>query len=303
MKLFAGLLAIGFAVAIAAVAGFFSITGLTALFAAAFWPVIAMGTVLESSKIVAAGWLHANWHNPRVSVLHKTYLTCAIGALMLITAIGIYGYLAKGHLDQQLPLGTVNLQIGERQQQIDTDRSNIQRLNERQAQLDAAVNSLIQQNFVIRSQSVRAQQKIEREQISVELVAAQQDIDRLNREMLPLRMQSNDVDAKLGPIKYVAELFGWTNPDVAVRMVILVLMFAFDPLAVVLVLSGLISLGEWFTQHPTIVESQPLELLTQNLPILPQEDDKQIILAMLRRNPAIIEDVIDTVLEWHEQHR
>jgi hypothetical protein len=306
MKLFAGLIALTFGVAIAAVAGFFSVTGLAALFAAAFWPIIAMGGVLESGKIVAAGWLHANWLNPHVSVLHKTYLISAIGALMLITAIGIYGFLAKSHLDQEVPLGTVTLQISQRQQQIDTDRDNIKRLNDRQTQLDAAVNSLIQQNFVLRSQSLRNQQKIERGQIATDLLAGQQDIDRLSRELLPLRMQTNDVDAKLGPVKYVAELFGWSNPDTAVRMVILILMFAFDPLAVVLVLSGCISMREWFdrAENPTPSEElhqQPIAPVIVRS--LPQSDDKQTILAMLRRNPGIVEDVIDTVLEWHEQHR
>lgn len=323
MKLFSGVIAMVTAVAIAVMAAFFSITGLAALFAASFWPVIALGSVLESGKIVAAGWLHANWRNPRVSFLHKGYLAAAIFALMLITAIGIYGYLAKSHLDQSVPLGTVNLQIDQRERQIATDRDTIQRLDTRQAQLDAAVNSLIQQNYVLRSQSVRNQQKGEREQIAGARSAAQQDIDRLSQELMPLRIQTNDVTAKLGPVKYVAELFGWTNPDAAVRMVILILMFAFDPLAVVLVLSACTSLSEWYEQYAThevmsdpepslppevSFYQQPIEpiiIRSTNKPIddVDQESDKRTILAMLRRNPAIVEDVIDTVLEWHEQHR
>src|SRR4051812_43974174 len=114
MKLFSALIALVFAIAIASVAGFFSIIGLASLFAAAFWPVVLMGAVLEGGKLVAAGWLHANWHNRNVSPLHKGYLTAAILALMLITAIGVYGFLAKGHLDQQVPLASVSLQIAQR---------------------------------------------------------------------------------------------------------------------------------------------------------------------------------------------
>lgn len=317
MKLFSGLIAMTTAVAIAAVAGFFSITGLAALFAASFWPVVAMGSVLECGKIVAAGWLHANRHNPNVSILHKGYLAAAVIALMLITAIGIYGYLAKSHLDQSIPLGTVNLQIEQRQRQIDTDHDNIQRLNVRQAQLDAAINSLIQQQYVLRSQSLRTEQKTERDQIATALLAAQQDINRLSQELLPLQMQTNDVAAKFGPVKYVAELFGWTNPDAAVRMVILILMFAFDPLAVVLVLSACTSFSEWWEQQPIREPDAPKPALPEtsfyDQPIPPviirrsekpnPDADKQTILAMLRRNPSVVEDVIDTVLEWHEQHR
>lgn len=308
---------------IASMAGFYSITGMASLFSASFWPIILMMASLESGKIVAAGWLHANWRNPRVSFLHKGYLAAAILALMLITAIGIYGYLAKSHLDQSVPLGTVHLQIDQRERQIATDRDNIQHLDTRQAQLDAAVDSLIQQNYVLRSQSLRNQQKGEREQIANARFAAQQDIDRLSQELLPLRTQTNDVAAKLGPVKYVAELFGWTNPDAAVRMVILILMFAFDPLAVVLVLSACTSLSEWYEQRltrevmPEPEPSLPPEASFYQQPIEPiiirsthksiddvdPESDKQTILNMLRRSPGIVEDVIDTVLEWHEQHR
>jgi len=254
MKLFFGLLALASAISIAAVAAMFSLIGLAAIFAATFWPIIAMGAVLETGKVVTAGWLHANWRNPNVSRFHKGYLSTAIVALMLITAIGIYGYLAKGHLDQQVPLGTTDLQIAQRQQQIDTDRENITRLNNRQAQLDAAVNSLIQQNFVVRSQSIRSQQATEREQITSDRAAAQKDIDRLSQEMLPLKMQNNNVEAKLGPVKYVADLFGWTNPDVAVRLVILILIFAFDPLAIALVIAGSISIQEWLERSLDEVE-------------------------------------------------
>ena len=313
MKLFFGLLALTSAAAIAAVAALFSLTGLAAIFAASYWPIIAMGAVLENGKLVAASWLHANWSNPRVSWFHKGYLSAAILALMLITAIGIYGYLAKGHLDQEVPLGTANLQIAQRQQQIDTDRANITRLTDRQAQLDAAVNSLIQQNFVVRSQSIRAQQKAEREQIAGDLLTAQHDVDRLSQEMLPLKMQTNDVEAKLGPVKYVADLFGWTDRDAAVRMIILILMVAFDPLAISLVLAGSISVQEWIEQRSGPNEAKQEEPLSSAFLSVPPiihstypvdpESDKQAILAMLRRNPSVVEDVIDSVLEWHEQHR
>ena len=287
-----------------------------------------MGGVLEFGKLLVAAWLHGNWRNPKVSMVHKGYLSLAIIALMLITSIGIYGYLAKGFLDQQTPLGAVSIQIAQKQQQIDTATENIKHLNDRQSQLDAAVNSLIGQNQVVRSQTIRNQQKKERDQIVGEITTDQKDIERLTNELVPLKMSTNDVEAKLGPIKYVAELFGWTKPDVAVRFVILILMFAFDPLAVVLIISGSISFNEWLEERklqqpePKIVEVQqapkkisrpdPFEpiiigkrldtdIKVDLIPVT-GESDKETILAILQRNPDTMEDIIDTVIEWHEQH-
>jgi hypothetical protein len=339
------------AISIAAVAGFFSVTGMTTLFAAAFWPVVIMMLVLESGKLVTAGWLHANWRNPRVSWLHKGYLSLAIVALMLITAVGIYGFLAKGFLDQKVPAASLSLQIAERERQLTVARDNIAALNARQTQLDAAVNSLIQQNYVIRSQALRREQRPEREQIANDIHALQQSIKQQSDELVPLQTAANDVEAKLGPIQYLADLFGWTHTDVAVRSVILILMFAFDPLAIALVISASISITEWLEQprpskpvEPLIApvqehSDQPIEPIIierlENVPVSEQKlaellnkfdpethrhkpmlddtpvgretgadevTDRQTVLAILRRNPGVVEDVIDTVIEWHEQH-
>lgn len=306
MKLFSAVIVFGTAFALSMLAGSISIVGMMALFQADGIIIALMMGVLEVSKLVTAGWLHANWRNRSVSVLHKSYLALAVIALMVITAIGIYGYLAKGYLDQQVPMGAVSLQIAQKERQIETEQGNVQRLNDRQAQLDASVNSLVSQKLVIRSLSVRAQQKRERDQVAAELLTAQKDIDRLSAELVPMRMQNQNVEGKLGPIKFVADLFGWTKPDVAVRMVILILMFAFDPLAVVLVLSGAISVRDHFKRPPRITESQFSRVKIEpevevKIPPLDDVSDKQELLRILQRNPDSIEDILDTVIEWHDR--
>lgn len=245
MQFFAGFMALLFAVLISAVAGYFSIIGLATLFSATFWAVVVMGVVLEGGKLVAAAWLHANWRNKAVGWLHKTYLTLAVFALMVITAVGIYGFLAKGYLEQEAPLATVNIQIEQREAQITQLRGDLDRLTNRQRQLDAAVDALIAQNRVTQANNMRNQQRTERAEIIRETDAKNREISRLAAEIVPLRTQTSEVQAKLGPIRYVADLFGWQDLDAAVRLVILVLMFAFDPLAVVLVISGTISIGQW----------------------------------------------------------
>jgi hypothetical protein len=306
------------AISISIVSGYFSITGMTSLFGGAtYWAIVAMMCVLEFGKIIAATWLHANWQNPAVSFLHKSYLSLAVIALMLITAMGIYGYLAKGFLDQQIPMGAISLQIAQKERQIETDKGNIQRLTDRQTQLDAAVTSLVEQKYVVKSLAVRTQQKTEREQIAADLLTAQKDIDQLSADLVPIKMRGQDQDSKLGPIKFVADLFGWTRPDEAVRMVILTLMFAFDPLAVVLVLSGAISVREYFKRDKPVLRGRPrtdslnegsaaLERLVEPRPqsaLTAEEDisDKQAILRILQRNPDSIEDILDTVIEYHSK--
>ena len=94
------------ALAISTVAIYYSVLGLTAIFAAAFWPIVIMGSVLEVAKLVTASWLYQNWETiPR---LLKAYLTTAIIILMVITSMGIFGFLSKAHVEQTAPSSTVS---------------------------------------------------------------------------------------------------------------------------------------------------------------------------------------------------
>lgn len=249
MLLLSGIVVFIVAILISAIAAFFSIVGLGALFAAAYWPVVIMGSALEVGKLVAASWLHANWHNPKVNVLHKSYLTVAVATLMLITAIGIYGYLAKGHLEQEAPLATLELQIRQIEQRIEQTEAERDRLNGRLTVMDQAINAVIATSRSNRDATaanrIRDGQKREREQVQTEILAKNAELNRLTADLVPLRMQSNDVTAKLGPLKYVASLFGFSDPAVAVQIIIVMIMLAFDPLAVMLIISGTITLRQW----------------------------------------------------------
>ena len=84
---------------IAGVAAYFSVIGLTALFPGALIPIVLMGGTLEASKLIAALWLHQNWY--KCNKFMRSYLTFAVVVLMLITSIGIFGFLSKSHLDHQ----------------------------------------------------------------------------------------------------------------------------------------------------------------------------------------------------------
>ena len=91
------------AISISVIAAGYSIAGLTALFAGAVVPIIAMGSALEVGKLVAASWLYNNWRNKLVPQTIKAYLTFAVIVLIFITSMGIFGFLSKAHLDQVQP--------------------------------------------------------------------------------------------------------------------------------------------------------------------------------------------------------
>ena len=97
------------ALSISGVAIFYSVIGLATIFPGAFWPVVIMGSVLEVGKLVTASWLYRHWKQTRF--LLKSYLTIAVVVLSLITSMGIFGFLSKAHLEQNLAENTVNQRI------------------------------------------------------------------------------------------------------------------------------------------------------------------------------------------------
>lgn len=270
MKLFSASITLLFAILISIVAAYFSVVGLAALFAATFIPVVIMGSTLEASKLVAAQWLHGNWKNPNVNWLHKTYMTSAVGALMLITSIGIYGFLSKGHLEQEAPLAGIELEVKQREQQIEMLQANNESLKTKLTQLDKSVDAFLANDKASQGLKARARQKAERDSIDKELQANNEKISKLNAEILPLKMKNSEVEAKLGPIKYVAELFGWEDANSAVRLVIMILMFAFDPLAIVMLLSAQITFDELSKEKKARKQKEQDSSKEDVLPVQPE---------------------------------
>lgn len=249
------------ALSLSSVAAFFSVTGLAEIFAASMTAVIIMGICLESSKIVTALWLHKNWKNKNVAILIKGYLCFAILILMLITDIGIFGYLSKSHLDNTAPTQTIQLQIDSIEQKIASDQKTIDRDNQQLSELDKSLDTYFKNDRATQGLKARAAQKTERDQLTKEISECQKDIDTLHSQEDPLKQQMATVSQKLGPIKYVADLF-YTNPtqdqiDNSVRLMILIIMSVFDPLAIMLVVSAGISLREFFGSKKTTTEIQP----------------------------------------------
>lgn len=244
------------AILLAGVAGYFSIVGLTALFAAAFWPVLVMGAMLETAKLVATAWLHYHWKTAPIPI--RLYLVAAVGMLMLITSIGIFGFLSKGHLEQEMPLAQIQLQVNKLDNQIalyedsiEVEKKRVQNAQSRLEELDAIVQTLIDYDKISGpdgAKAVRRQQKSERDEINDIINQAQEKISQINEKVNELRIQKIDfksaesnINAKLGPIQYVADLLELEDQGAAVRAMIFMIMFAFDPVAVVLVIASMVS--------------------------------------------------------------
>jgi len=233
------------ALTISAVAAFYSIAGLTAIFAAAFWPIVVMGTVLELGKIATTVWLHKYWD--RAALQFKLYLVPAIAILMLITSMGIFGFLSKAHLDQAVPAGDISSQVQIFDDKIKTERDNIEAARKALKQMDAQVDEKLSRTTddkgAERAVQIRRSQSKERSNLQNEIATAQKKISSLQEQRAPIASQARKVEAEVGPIKYIAALIYGDNPDAnllekAVRWVIILIVLVFDPLALVLILAA-----------------------------------------------------------------
>jgi len=234
------------AISISVIAAGYSIAGLTALFAGAVVPIIAMGSALEVGKLVAASWLYNNWRNKFVPQTLKFYLTFATIVLVFITSMGIFGFLSKAHLDQVQPNNSNAIKIELLDDQIKSQKMIIFRSQNTLKLLDKTLEKYIDMEYVTRGLKEREKQKPERDALTLSINNATDKISNLTDKKGVLQLEVQKLEAEVGPIKYIAELiYGDTAKDhfdEAVRWVIIVLIFVFDPLAVLLLIAANISL-------------------------------------------------------------
>ena len=256
---------------ISAVAIWYSVAGLVSIFAAAMIPIIVMGVVLEISKLIATVWLKINWN--RAPVFIRTYLLIAIAVLMLITSMGIFGFLSKAHSDAGLVSGDVQAKIAVYDEKIKTERENIDAARKALTQMDAQVNERLSRSTddkgAERAVQIRRQQQAERTRLQNDISRSQSAIAKLNEERAPIAAEVRKVEAEVGPIKYIANFIYGDNPDAnilekAVTWVIIIIVAVFDPLAVILLLASQYSF-QWFRKA-----REEEEQLTSSNDLVPQ---------------------------------
>lgn len=240
---------------LSAVAAYYSVLGLTAIFSAAFWPVVIMGSALEVGKIITAMWLHKNWM--RSTWVYKVYLLPSLIFLMILTSMGTFGFLSRAHSDQGLITGDAQAQLALLDEKIKTERENIDAAKRALNQLDQTVEQTISRSTaeegITRAANLRRSQQRERQALQRDIANAQSNIAGLNEQRAPIAAAYRKIESEVGPIKYVAALIYGENADQtllerAVRWVIILIVAVFDPLAVVLILAGTKHI-EWSRQE------------------------------------------------------
>jgi len=226
---------------------YYSILGLTSIFSAAVIPVVIMGVALGLGKITATLWLKQNWKIAPWSM--RIYLFTAIMVLMIVTSMGIFGFLSKAHSDQSLVSGDVQAKIAVYDEKIKIAKENIDVNRKALKQMDEAVDQVMgrstDEKGADKAVAVRRSQQKERGRLLAEIETYQKTVTRLSEERAPIAAEVRKVEAEVGPIKYIAQfVYGETNEGLlekAVTWVIIILIVVFDPLAVILLLSSQIS--------------------------------------------------------------
>jgi hypothetical protein len=240
-------------IALSIIAAGYSIIGLAALFAGATTAIYAMGGALEVAKLVIASWLYNNWKNPLLPKSIKYYLTSAVIVLIFITSVGIFGFLSKAHLDQVVPESNNALQVQILDEQIEQRQKTINRSQKQLTRMDNLIETQSEESSWFTSSSQRAiternNQKQERLSLEQTIEESLNKINLLSDKKAGIRTEQLKLEADLGPIKYVAEfIYGdeaVNHFDKAVRIIIIILIFVFDPVAVLMLISANISFKE-----------------------------------------------------------
>ena len=234
-------LALIVALSLSCVAAYYSIIGLTAIFSAAFWPVVIMGSVLEIAKVVTTSWLYRNWNI--TPFLLKTYLSLAVFVLIAITSMGTFGFLSKAHIEQNLSITTGSAdQISIINNKIEVEQQTIDDLNKQIGQIDNAIAKLTEKGQAQTSLNAADKQRKLRDDLTKQKNQHIETLSKLKQEKIPLESSIKKIEAEVGPIKYIAALiYGTAGPDnleLAVRWVIILLVIVFDPLALALLLAA-----------------------------------------------------------------
>ena len=241
------LIVLGVALAISGVAAFYSIVGLMAIFSASALSIAVMGSVLEVGKLATASWLYQNWK--KVPRFLKYYLTGAVVILMFITSMGIFGYLSKSHIDAGTGTSELYVKLERLDSNIESERKSISRAEGQLEKLDFALERYIELNAVSKGLRKRDEQKPERDALSQTVNESQDKIDIYLDERAEIQLKIKSFEVEVGPLKYIsALLFGESDSvnylDKAVRYVIILLIFVFDPLAVLMLIAANMSLKE-----------------------------------------------------------
>ena len=237
-------------------AAFYSISGLSKLFAGASTEVIIMAAALEASKLVLATLLHQYWHE--LGKLLRAYLTLAVVVLIIITSMGIYGFLSAAYQDTANKSSIIDTRIAFLEQKRDFYQDDVNRYDLELERISNNITTLSQaksrdiqvrdtttatgfRNTISTTELRLAQQRIESEEKNRRLVQVDRSkvADSLQKYQVAILNATidNDIAAELGPLKYLSGLTG-VSMDKIINILLLVIIFVFDPLAVSMIIAA-----------------------------------------------------------------
>jgi len=241
------------ALALSGVSAYFSVVGMASIFPGAYWPIILMFSIIEVAKVVTISWTYRNWDNAPHSL--KYPFICGVIVLMMFTSMGIFGFLSKAHLEHSADVGPIVDKVSLIDEKIRIEKENIDGYRKSIKQLDEAVDQIMGRSDSERgaenSYRIRKTQSKERNELASNIESSQKHINQLNEEKAPYTNELRKAESDFGPIKYVAELIYGSDDrsiiDKAVRLLIIMIVSVFDPLAVLLLIAANYSLHREIT--------------------------------------------------------
>ena len=278
---------------ISSVAAWFSIAGLIAIFPGAKVAVGLMGASLELGKLVSASWLYNSWDTS--NRLMKTYFFGAVTVLSLITSIGIFGYLTRAHVEGTQGLNAGQEQVSMINEQISIEKQNISASRDALRQMDTAINTLSgNEKTTERAIAIRNTQRNERSTLANAIAISNTRLIDLEKQKSVLNIDQRKMETEVGPIKYFAQLVyaddNTETIDKAIRLLILMLIFVFDPLAILLVIATNIQMAT--KNAPKLETFMPTENLAKTI----HEKNKAINTHEVNK---ISDNVMNMKTEWN----
>ena len=268
--MFFGLLTLLVALAISTVAAYYSIVGLMAIFAGAKLAIAIMGIVLEIGKLVVASWTFQNWKTSPLSL--RFYFIISVIVLMFITSLGIFGFLSRAHIEQSSPTTLLEERVERVDLKIEQKQTQIDRYQGRLNTLDQALQRYIELGAISKGLRKIGEMDNETALLKTKIEGLEDEIDGLSDEKYELKTELNLAEVEVGPIRYVASMLyddvSESQLEEAVRWIIVLLIFVFDPLAVVLVIAANISLRDYRKER---------KMATKTVTVMPDLSDKTVI--------------------------
>ena len=268
--MFFGLLTLLTALAISTVAAWYSIIGLMAIFAGATTAIMIMGVVLEIGKLICASWTFANWKS--CPVIMRSYFIISVIVLMFITSLGIFGFLSRAHITQSSPTALLEERIERIELKVDQRQTQVNRYQGRLDTLDKALERYIELGAISKGLAKIGAMDNETSILKTKIEGLENEIDGLTDEKYELKTNVTLAEVEVGPIRYVAEMLyddtSESELEQAVRWIIILLIFVFDPLAVMLVIAANITLRDYRKER---------KLATRTVTVMPDLSDKEVI--------------------------